>query len=192
MKHSQHIRSKWTIGLSLIALTVVISFLISGWALRRSERGPEQGGARSGHIGATSYTTLSGTMLKSFFEGLPIDGRFANGRIPAGVFKAASQAASCKAAPGANYLARMLPRMQHFLGLASTVHPQDGPCTGCYQKQDTPRSCQPNCSGVQQVTIVDHTASAVGSYNSPDTGCNPPNCVADDWLICINYNNPCS
>ena len=129
-----------------------------------------------------------GGALDSFFSGLPIDGRFANGRNPSMLYARKQPVGpSCKSRTEPSAVERMISRMQHFLGLSTVVYAQ-GPddCAGCYQKQTT-YSCVPFCGNVQSVTVVDYNILE-GSYYAGDTGCTPPSCTSPEWFTCDRTN----
>lgn len=118
---------------------------------------PAQNGRPAGLVLA-SITTPSGAVLRSFFEGLPIDEHFKafRAREAAAARQQRPTRAGC-AARSANLPARLerfALRARQFLGLTGTVHAQEG-CAGCYQMQFELMCTDYGCDNNWIYTITD-------------------------------------
>lgn len=80
-----------------------------------------------------------GSPAPNFFDGLPVDARFSNGRNPF------AEAAAPPACGRDQQTAPLLEQIRHFLGLSATVQAQ-ATCVGCYKNEYFAGSCGQGCN----------------------------------------------
>jgi hypothetical protein len=175
----------WT--LTTMGIGLILCVIAVGWTVRRPghERQKAQNVRASTQL---SVSTVSGVPLRSFFDGLPISPKF-GGREPAVDYARrvqkikAGRGPACNSAVSPPIVSRVISGLEHFLGLATTVHAQPPPCDGCYQHQEQRCNCAPFCSGCYYTVYVDYQWY-MGTYSTGQTGCTPPSCTTAEWFDC--------
>jgi len=131
----------------------------------------------------TSQAAVGGRILEggiattSFFEGLPVDGRFANGQNP---FKEAAAARGCLKGSTATFL---IGRMKLFVGIDATVQAQST-CVGCFKNEYFAGSCGQNCNANTLWAIGVNGPCASGDQYVGQIDCGA--CKVSDFAICNN------
>jgi hypothetical protein len=116
----------WT--LTTMGIGLILCVIAVGWTVRRPghERQKAQNVRASTQL---SVSTVSGVPLRSFFDGLPISPKF-GGREPAVDYARrvqkikAGRGPACNSAVSPPIVSRVISGLEHFLGLATTVHAQ--------------------------------------------------------------------
>ncbi len=126
------------------------------------------------------FLALSGTPLPSFFEGLPVEARFAHGQNAFGPPRARP---TCRATAPASFWTRL----GSVLALTGTVHAQ-GTCSGNYE-QSFQDICSGFCPGADYYSQVQGGSDCgTGWVYTDNYGCSQGGCAYTEYSTC---SNPC-
>lgn len=175
-------RKRTPAACAAISLLLLIATLGCG-SSPRSRKPPNS-------VGGTADVRIlntEGRPLESFFKGLPVDPRFANGKNPYLLKRPACQAPAKKSALTLTFPS--LSRLSKLAGVGPfTVHAQSS-CGLCDQGLDL-YPCGETCpDGQAQVVVYDGSNPQLGSYDSGTDLCQG-SCPVDIYQLCYNPTCP--